>query len=148
MEKSMIIAGLLDIGRKARKEYLERNSDEARQVNEIVMGAASLIGGGNSAGGLGSVPPAQPVPECLEVDDAALLEALGKMIDKRKKTVERDPFTEMMLKAVAGPLALAIPKADAESREEIATLTVAYNRLLGLLNREGAKAEPMAEGSK
>lgn len=40
MEKSKIIAGLLDMGRKARKEYLENNNEEAREVNEIVMGAA------------------------------------------------------------------------------------------------------------
>lgn len=145
MEKSLIIAGLLDIGRKARSEYLENNNEEARQVNEVVMGAASLIGEEGSA-----MPHPQPVPGCFIPADAKLLEALEKMIEKRKRAADHDPFANAMLKAMVGPLAFALPKAEQEAREEASTLSAAYNRLLGLL-REGkteSAAEPMAEVSK
>ena len=140
MEKSEIIAGLLDMGRKARKDYLENNNEEARKVNEIVTGAASLIGKGEASAPI-------PVPECLEVDDETLLFSLREMIEKKRRVKLDDPFARAMLKAMVGPLAFALPKAERENREEAATLTVAYNRLLALLSKE-KKAEPMAEGSK
>lgn len=140
MEKSKIIAGLLDMGRKARKEYLENNNEEAREVNEIVMGAASLIGKDDA-------PAPIPVPECLEVEDEKLLAALRELVEKKKRTELNDPFARAMLKAMVGPLAFALPKAEQENREEAATLTAAYNRLLALLSKE-KKAEPMAEASK
>lgn len=140
MEKSEIIAGLLDLGRKARKDYLENNNEEAHKINEIVMGAASLIGGRGAA--------SMPTPECFEPDDNALLTELRKMIERREKTFKRDPFADTMLKAMVGPLAFAIPKADQEVREEAATLTAAHNRILALLSEEKAKAEPTAEVKK
>ena len=140
MEKSEIIAGLLDMGRKARKEYLENNNEEARKVNEIVTGAASLIGKGEA-------PATIPVPGCLEVEDETLLASLREMIEKKNRVKLDDPFARAMLKAMVGPLAFALPKAEQENMEEAATLTVAYNRLLALLSKE-KKAEPMAEATR
>lgn len=140
MEKSEIIAGLLDMGRKARKEYLENNNEEARKVNEIVTGAASLIGKADA-------PSPIPTPECLEVEDETLLASLREMIERKKRVELDDPFAHAMLKAMVGPLAFALPKAEQQNREEAATLTVAYNRLLSLLSKE-KKAEPMAEATR
>lgn len=140
MEKSEIIAGLLDMGRKARKDYLENNNEGAHKVNEIVMGAASLIGKADA-------PSPIPTPECLEVEDEALLASLREMIERKRKSGMENPLASAMIKAMVGPLAFAVPEAERQARDEAATLTVAYNRLLGLLSKE-KKAEPMAEATR